>query len=425
MENLEITGLNITSNTYLNVNELSEVVTTDIQKRVNGVGVGTYNETTLIKSSDPVANDSFGNSISISNNKIVVGATNADPAGINGAGAAYIFDLNGNELKKIQASDAQDSDSFGISVSVSDTRIVVGAYREDTGGSNAGAAYIFDIDGNEIKKLVASDDQIDDWYGKSVAVSVNRIVVGASGEDTGGTDNGAVYIYDINGNELRKIQAPTVTARFGETVSCTNNKIVVGSYYSNFVYIFDIDGNFIRQIQSPDLEANDYFGASVSVSNNRIVAGAYYEDPNNVSGAGSAYIFDIDGNFISKIQPQTLTVSAFFGWSIACNDTRIVVGAVNDITSADDAGAAYIYDINGNFIDMVTASNAGIDDNFGSSVSLNNDRIVVGASVENSGEGAAYIFKQKLLPSTTSIVAGTQPSSVTYANVIDEVYKLS
>ena len=109
------------------------------------------------------------------------------------------------QLKKIQASDAETSDNFGYSVAVSDTRIVVGAYQEDTTASNAGSAYIFDIDGNQIAKIQASNAGASDRFGYSVAVSDTRIVVGAYAEDTTATDAGSVYIYKNFHNDYDSI----------------------------------------------------------------------------------------------------------------------------------------------------------------------------------------------------------------------------
>src|SRR6056300_1654458 len=91
----------------------------------------------------------------------------------------------GQQLKKLQAfdppgtSDAEQFDQFGSSVAVSNTRIVVGASYEDTTATDAGSAYIFDIDGNQLAKIQASDAEAGDQFGYSVSVSDTRIVVGA------------------------------------------------------------------------------------------------------------------------------------------------------------------------------------------------------------------------------------------------------
>ena len=79
---------------------------------------------------------------------------------------------------------------FGYSVSISGDRAIVGADREDTGGDNAGAAYVFERDAggtwNEVQKLQASDIEAEDFFGESVSISGDRALVGAWGEDTGG-----------------------------------------------------------------------------------------------------------------------------------------------------------------------------------------------------------------------------------------------
>ena len=207
----------------------------------------------------------------------------------------YVF----KQFAKIQASDAQASDHFGYSVAVSNNRIVVGAYLEDTTATEAGSAYIFDINGNQIAKIQASDVEADDRFGRSVAASDTRIVIGAPEEDTTASNAGSAYIFDIDGNQLAKIQAsdPEASDNFGNSVAVSNNRIVVGAYqesaagtWAGSAYIFDIDGNQIAKIQASDAQFNDRFGHSVAVSNNRIVVGAILEST-TAAEAGSAYIF--------------------------------------------------------------------------------------------------------------------------------------
>ena len=151
-----------------------------------------------IQASDAEADDRFGQSVAVSDTRIVVGAYLEDTTASE-AGSVYIFDINGNQLAKIQASDAEAGDQFGSSVAVSDTRIVVGAvYGGDTATNqyyNAGVAYIFDINGNQLAKKQASDAQASDEFGWSVAVSDTRIVVGAYGEDTTASNAGSAYIF--------------------------------------------------------------------------------------------------------------------------------------------------------------------------------------------------------------------------------------
>ena len=100
-------------------------------------------------------------------------------------------------LAKITAPDGAASDYFGNSVAISDTKIVVGAYLDDDRGSDSGSAYIFKTDGTYVTKITAPDGAAYDYFGNSVAISDTKIVVGARYDDDRGSDSGSAYIYDI------------------------------------------------------------------------------------------------------------------------------------------------------------------------------------------------------------------------------------
>ena len=103
-------------------------------------------------------------------------------------------------------SDAAAGDQFGTSVAVGSGRIVVGALFNDDSGSNSGSAYIFDLDGNEVGIITASDGAADDEFGggssfilgtEAVGVGCGRIVVGVMNKDVGSNAvQGAAYIYE-------------------------------------------------------------------------------------------------------------------------------------------------------------------------------------------------------------------------------------
>jgi len=117
----------------------------------------------------------------------------------DGAGGVYSVPLFGGEAAfgevKITASDGAALDDFGGSVAVGSGRIVVAAPYDDDNGTDSGSAYIFDLDGNELSKITASDGAPGDEFGESVAVGSGRIVVGATRDDDNGSNSGSVYIY--------------------------------------------------------------------------------------------------------------------------------------------------------------------------------------------------------------------------------------
>ena len=223
---------------------------------------------TKIVATDRQASDYFGYSVAISGNYAIVGAYYEDHDANeqnykSDAGSAYIFELdtsgNWGQAQKIVALDRQKSDYFGYSVAISGNYAIVGAYNEghDASGtststdtdtdfkSSAGSAYIFERNTNgnwsQVQKIVASDRQIDDYFGYSVAISGNYAIVGAYGEDHNANEQiykskaGSAYIFEnTNGNwsQKQKIVASDRQSgdRFGYSVAISGNDVVVGAY---------------------------------------------------------------------------------------------------------------------------------------------------------------------------------------------------
>ena len=176
-----------------------------------GGWAGNLTQNVKLTAYDKAAYDSFGCSVAISGDTVVVGASDARPGGTAYAGAAYVFVKPGGgwagnltQNAKLTASDKATYDRFGHSVGISGDTVVVGA--NDTDPSNttdAEAAYVFVKPGGgwagslpEYAKLTASDKAGGDGFGNSVAISGDTVVVGADRADPGGTVNaGAVYAF--------------------------------------------------------------------------------------------------------------------------------------------------------------------------------------------------------------------------------------
>ena len=264
----------------------------DISYTTGRVGVGT---------SSPDANLHVEGNVYVSSNLIVGPTVLATP---------IVY----QQQQKIQASDAQASDNFSyrsVSLSSDGNTALVGAYLEDAGGSGAGAAYVFTRSNGtwtQQQKIQASDAQASDNFGFSVSLSSdgNTALVGAYGEDAGGTNAGAAYVFTrSNGTwtQQQKIQAsdPQASDYFGYSVSLSGdgNTALVGAHPEDTgfgaAYIFTRSNGTWSQnqkIQASDAETYDYFGNSVSLSGdgNTALVGAHLEDTGG-SSAGAAYIF--------------------------------------------------------------------------------------------------------------------------------------
>ncbi len=164
---------------------------------------GDWGEVAKLLPSDGSRHDEFGRSVAISGGQVVIG-TRSDDNGPN-AGSAYVFERDGagnwTEVAKLLASDGAAGDYFGVSVAISGDQAVIGAYKDGDNGHDSGSAYVFEPDhlGNwtEVAKLLASDGAASDYFGVSVAISGDRVLIGAEGDDGPGPFTGSAYVFSL------------------------------------------------------------------------------------------------------------------------------------------------------------------------------------------------------------------------------------
>ncbi len=328
-----------------------------------------------ITASDGAGGDLFGYSVAMSDTKVVVGAFQDDA----GRGSAYVYNLDGTGELKITASDGAANDAFGYSVAMSDTHIAVGARGDDDAGDNSGSVYVYNTDGTGEVKITPSDGAADDQFGYSVAMSDTKIVVGAYTDDDGGSESGSVYVYNLDGTGEVKITASDHAASdyFGQSVAMSDTHIAVGASgdddsgaSSGSVYVYNLDGTGELKITASDHAASDYFGVSVAMSDTKIVVGAFGNDDGG-SMSGSVYVYNLDGTGEVKLTASDGAGGDLFGYSVAMSDTHIAVGAYGDDDSGSGSGSAYVYNLDGTGEVKITASDGADNDQFGRSVALN------------------------------------------------------
>ena len=341
----------------------------------------------------PQTADRFGYAVAVSGDLVVVGA-NGDDTGATDAGAAYVFDAaTGSLLRTLNNPTPAETDSFGISVAMSGNLVVVGANWDDTGATNAGAAYVFDaMTGSLLRTLNNPTPAASDNFGRSVAVSGGLVVVGAYLDDTGAANAGAAYVFDAaTGSLLRTLNNPTPAEMdsFGYSVALSGNTAVVGADWDDTgatdagaAYVFDaVTGSLLRTLNNPTPAALDKFGYSVAISGNTAVVGAHWDDT-GATDAGAAYVFDAaTGSLLRTLNNPTPAASDKFGWSVAASGSTVVVGANLDDTGATDAGAAYVFDAaTGDLLQAINNPTIVSLDYFGTSVAVSGNTVVVGAS---------------------------------------------
>lgn len=258
----------------------------------------------FLKASNTDAFDFFGRSVSVSDDTVVIGAyqESSSATGVDGnqadnsapaSGAAYVFVRSGSSWSQqayLKASNTDASDLFGRSVSISGDTVVVGAPEEsssasgvganqtDNNANSSGAAYVFIRSGTTWSQqayLKASNSDAGDFFGYSVSVAGDAIIVGATRERSNSTG--------VNGNQTdNSLTSPGAAYVFARS----------GVSWSQQAYL-----------KASNTNARDIFGWSVSISGDTAVVGAYLEDSsltgvnggnqadNGAQDSGAAYVF--------------------------------------------------------------------------------------------------------------------------------------
>jgi len=328
-----------------------------------------------------------------------------------------------HEEKKLLAPDEQEDGGFGWRCSMSNSRFVIGA--PFMGDSKEGAAYLYDLGGNLIKKLTSgSDAQFGYWFGFSVCID-EKIVVGqipntnadghvrvfsqegiyertiecigcdyfgqnldTFGDKIGiaGSQNNSwkLFIYSTTTGELLKVLE---TNGYTDDVSMSEQVIVSYDVYKTFVFS-NTAPNYPQIAEIPQ------GGYSVATFGDRIVIGYPSGSP-----SGSAYLYKTDGTFIKDlrtlvpgIQP---TIGSYYGSSVDITADRVFVSAFG---KNGGGPVVLIFSAStGEFIEKIVAPDGDDDDYFGMSVCASSSHYVVGASgVDSAGgivnSGEAYLF---------------------------------
>ena len=357
----------------------------------------------------PATGDCFGHCVAaVGSDRFVVGAY-GDNTVATKAGSVHLYDHDGHLLAMVPNPAPGAYDYFGASVSgVGSNRFVAGAYWDDAGATDTGSAYLYDRDGHLLATVTNPAPAANDRFGISVAgVGPNRFVVGAHLDDTGATDAGSVCLYDWDGHLLATVTNPTPATgdRFGTSVAGVGaDRFVVtapsddtGANGAGSAYLYDLDGHLLVTITNPAPAAGDGFGVSVAgVGIDYFVVGAESDDA-GTADAGSAYLYDLDGHLLATVTNPAPAVSDWFGSSVAgVGSNRFLVGAIWDDAGAANAGSAYLYDFDGNLVATITNPAPAADDYFGSSVAgVGFNRFVVGAYGDDAdavNTGRAYLF---------------------------------
>ncbi|MEI7775763.1 MAG: FG-GAP repeat protein, partial [Verrucomicrobiota bacterium] len=360
-----------------------------------------------------VANDQFGYSVAVSSSTALIGVPGDDTTGGTDVGSAYVFLASGGDWvfqAKLTSPEPAPGDDFGWSVALEGDTALIGVPYSDTSASNAGSAYVFVRSAStwtQQARLTASDATNSDYFGESVALSAETVVVGARASDTAqGTAAGAAYVFLRSGTawtqQVKLMPGDGVSNdQFGASVAISGTTALVGKPFagSGSVYAFvrtgsvwaqqakltglgpgfgralALSGNtaiigvpddstnnrgtvqvFVRtgstwakeaRLVASDGGAFDYFGCAVAISGNTALVGAYFADTPSGQAAGSAYVFTRTGTTWSqqaRLNAANGRTVDLAGFSVALSGTTALVGAPFDAQdNRSDAGRVYVF----------------------------------------------------------------------------------
>jgi hypothetical protein len=311
-------------------------------------------------------------------------SVNRDP--VHAAAAAPIETI-------LIANDGEAGDSFGSAVSIYGDTAVIGAPEKMVNGQWAGGAvYVFTRSGSVWSQQaeLVNPDAGGFWcfrYGKSVSIYGDTLVVGA---ETIYYGSGNAYIYTRHDGVWSQ-----EASYHGSAVSVYGNTVALGDHV-HFGGVCSVltrsDSNWILQdsVNSSDGDYFNCFGSAVDLFVDTLAVGdiGYFKN-------GAVFVFTRSGTAWSeqqKIEADDPAIDDRFGNALDISGDTLVVGSVGN---SDNSGAAYVFTpLSGVLTEQqkLTADDAGTNDEFGNSVTIDTNTIVAGAQGNSIGTGAAYVF---------------------------------
>lgn len=352
---------------------------------------------------------SFGQSVAISDDYIVVGEPGFDDTAAD-AGAVQVFTARtGRYLRTLLADEENPEDAaFGSAVAVCDFYALIGAPGVD---GEKGALYLFDLrNGRQLAKFSATDGVAGDGLGTSVALGDNLAIGGAPSADS---DQGAVYTFPLSDptQKARFSSADGVANdRFGASLALAGTLLLVGADGDESdrgaAYLFDVGtAAQLQKMRASDGTAGDRFGIDVAFDGNTALVGAPEDN-----GTGAAYLYRArTGTQLQKLLPASLTAGDRFGASVALDTHLALIGAPGNADRGSEAGAVFLFDaVSGAEIRTLHAIDGTGFEHYGEAMAICGNQVVIGAPDDGdlgAGSGSAYFVRPLAAPSPLTTVA--------------------
>lgn len=377
---------------------------------------------------------------------IVVGAYGDEEFG-NTSGAAYFFERCGSDwirTDRIIPDDISAMDRFGRGVSIYGDFAAVGSPYDDDMGANSGAVYMYqrqDTGWVFTQKIIASDGSASDWFGWTVKMWGDYMIVGAQNDYTTVSLAGSVFIYKREGDNWvfqEKLIAPDTQPqhKFGLTLEIDNGYIVVGALedsdngpQAGAVYLWElVDEAWVyrSKILASNGSEGDQFGKSMAFMGDNLLVSAPQMDTTLVN-MGGVYVFEkvTDSTWVEQqliISPEEIHAENF-GVGISASGSRVIAGATRGFGLSEETGAAYVFEVQDNvwnYEQKLISADGQHADFFSVSNAMNGTTIICGAQGEDSNGGNAgsvYTFELQCAPVCTKLINLNDSGSYDFSNM--------
>lgn len=357
----------------------------------------------------------FGYATAIGGGYIFVGADDESldvDYGPYCVGRVHVYDAESKDyVKTLVSPNYQEYGSFGFTVVVKGNYLLVSALYESVGETiEAGAAYVYTLDDLDAEpvQLVSPHPQENGQFGISLGANGAYAFVGAINEEVEDTNYaGIVHVFSLSdGTYIESVTEPTPTqyAYFGETIAVSDTKLYVSTLKGK-VYVYSLsDLTSTNTLETPSAAWMGYFGMSISVGGDYVFVGAPGECHGGTgTDSGRVHVYNAGNHsYVGTIDSPNPTQGGCFGDAVACDGTYVVIGAPYEVS---DSGKAYVYSISGLTATPVILSppDSTAKGRFGSwhSVAISEGTVVIGAYKETveiseteiyTHAGRAYVF---------------------------------
>ena len=320
----------------------------------------------------------FGCCIRTHEDLLIIGSRCGSPFEPVGPGFVEIYQ-NGVLTQTIHG--RQHGERFGVAIEINEQYLCIGAYREGTRAHNGGSVYVYTRQNNKYvfdHLVVGYDKEVKDYFGYNISLSGSKLAIGAYAKNLVGGEDGQAYLYDLDKKQYANAFANcTENANFGRFVHLDKDNLYVSAHKNNKVYVYEdcvnVDvlspkgakdfGNTIYTYKeylvigaysTENVGAvyiyknntliktlrgktpNGYFGGSISGYKNKIIIGCYRANENE---NGSVFIYDLHTEELQEYKNPNLSKKHWFGYSVHMSVDNFYVGAVQ----YKDKGRVYIY----------------------------------------------------------------------------------